>query len=111
MEIDEPSPNIKYNFNKADWYEFQTCLTELDNSEIPNTRNLTIDEIDNYIEKLNKNINTAIDRTIPRSKNDHNSTDRYITSTIKDLRKLKSSLITRLNRLTTFNNYTPTNDS
>ncbi|XP_076383724.1 uncharacterized protein LOC143260972 [Megalopta genalis] len=111
MEIDQPIPTIKYKFSKTDWHEFKTNLTNIDDTEIPNTRNLTIDEINKHIEKLNANINTAIDRTVPRITDDYNSTDRYITPTIKNLRRVKSTLITRLNRLSAINNYTPANDT
>ncbi|XP_076660285.1 uncharacterized protein LOC143363606 [Halictus rubicundus] len=109
--IDEPTHTKKYNFNKVNWLDFQTNLLTIDNTIIPNTRNLTIEEIDNYTDKLNTSINSAIDNTIPRIPNDYNSTDRYITPTIKNLKKLKSTLITRLNRLTAITNYTAVNDT
>ncbi|XP_076660758.1 uncharacterized protein LOC143364146 [Halictus rubicundus] len=109
--IDEQIHSAKYNYNKTNWQDFQENLLNSDNTIIPNTRNLTIDEIDNYIEKLNTSIISAIDNTIPRISNDYNSTDRYITPTIKKLKKLKSTLITRLNRMTAITNYTTANDT
>ncbi|XP_076660043.1 uncharacterized protein LOC143363333 [Halictus rubicundus] len=109
--IDEPTETSKYNFNKADWHDFQKDLLTRDNTQIPNTRNLTIVEIDNYIDTLNASINAAIDNTIPRISNDYNSTDRYITPTIKNLKKLKSILLIRLNRMTAVNNYTTAYDT
>lgn len=109
--FDEVPPNIKYNFSKADWKKFKKTLLEKDPVVIPNDRNLTTDEIDDHISKLNTYILEAIETTIPRIDDNFNSTDRYITPKIRNLRKQKSSLITQINRLSNLRNYTQANDA
>ncbi|KOC58596.1 RNA-directed DNA polymerase from mobile element jockey, partial [Habropoda laboriosa] len=66
LEIDESTTPQRYNFNKADWTEFKSFLTETDDTTLPNNRNLSVDQIGNYIDKLSYNINKAIDHATPR---------------------------------------------
>ena len=49
FEIDENKPNIKYNYNKANWPKFKTNWNDNNNIDTTNDRNLTMDEIDKYI--------------------------------------------------------------
>ena len=52
FRIDENNPSKKHNYNKADWPKFKTNLNNNNNTNIPNDRNLTIDEIYKYIEHI-----------------------------------------------------------
>ena len=96
FEIDENNPDIKCNYNKADWPKFKAHLNN-NNIDIPNDRDLTINEIDKYIEQLNTNIINAIDQATEHA-NNYNSSDRYITPQIKKLKKEKSQLISKINK-------------
>lgn len=111
LEIEETTTHDKYNFNKTNWTKFRNFLTETDDTCIPNNRNLTINEIDDFIDKLSDNINKAIEHSTPRIPNNQNATDKYITPLIRRLRKQKSHILTQINRLTRPENYTITNDS
>lgn len=64
---------------------------------IPHNRNLTNEEIDEWLIDTEKYITKTMEKTIPRSKTT-NSMDKYINKKIKRLRKDKSYLITLLNR-------------
>ncbi|CAK9799903.1 RNA-directed DNA polymerase from mobile element jockey [Anthophora quadrimaculata] len=110
LEIDETVTQNRYNFKQADWIKFKNYLIETDGTMLPNNRNLTIDEIDEYIDKLSDNINNAIDHATPQIPKNSNSTDKYITPLIKRLRKQKSYILTQINRLTKPENYTRAND-
>ncbi|XP_076751563.1 uncharacterized protein LOC143423842 [Xylocopa sonorina] len=104
--FDETIPLIKYDFSSTDWTTFNDFLINHHQQIIPNNRNLTTNEIDNHIDTLNKSILQAIETTVPRIDHDKNSTDKYITPKIKNLRKQKSYTITQINRLTNPWNYT-----
>lgn len=45
FEIDENNPDVKYNYNKADWSKFKAHLNDV-NIDIPNNSNLTTDRRD-----------------------------------------------------------------
>lgn len=49
-------PNPTYNYKKASWRKFQKCTLNNYTLDIPFNRNLTIDEIDKYIEDRKNNI-------------------------------------------------------
>ncbi|KOC61611.1 hypothetical protein WH47_05758 [Habropoda laboriosa] len=111
LEIDETVAPKKYNFNKTDWTQFKNFLIETDDTILPNNRNLTTDEIDEYIDKLSDNINKAIDHATPQIPKNQNATDKYVTPLITRLRKQKSYTLTQINRLTKPENYTIANDT
>lgn len=69
LEIDKLVTPNKYNFHKVDWSKFAKFLTRTDITDIANDRNLNIKEIDILLDKLNDNINSATEYTIPRIKN------------------------------------------
>ncbi|XP_017796810.1 PREDICTED: uncharacterized protein LOC108578067 [Habropoda laboriosa] len=79
LEIDETVAPKKYNFNKTDWTQFKNFLIETDDTILPNNRNLTTDEIDEYIDKLSDNINKAIDHATPQIPKNQNATDNAYT--------------------------------
>ncbi|CAK9806151.1 Probable RNA-directed DNA polymerase from transposon X-element [Anthophora plagiata] len=108
--FDETVKEIKFNFNRTDWTTFKEYLNNHNNPIIPNNRNLKTNEIDIHIDTLNKNILHAIENTVPRIDHNTNSTDKYITPRIKNLRKQKSYIITQMNRLTNLRNYTSAHD-
>ncbi|CAK9832643.1 RNA-directed DNA polymerase from mobile element jockey [Anthophora retusa] len=111
LEIDEIVTPDKLNFNKTDWSKFKNYLEKTDDTMLPNNRNLTIDEIDKYIDKFSNHINNALDQATPRIPNNRNSADKYVTPHIKRLRQHKSYLLTQINRLTKLENYTHANDT
>ncbi|CAK9813144.1 Nucleic-acid-binding protein from transposon X-element [Anthophora plagiata] len=108
--FEETVTEIKFNFNRTDWTTFKEYLNNHNNPIIPNNRNLKTNEIDIHIDTLNKNILHAIENTVPRIDHNTNSTDKYITPRIKNLRKQKNYIITQMNRLTNLRNYTSAHD-
>ncbi|XP_011882971.1 PREDICTED: uncharacterized protein LOC105570409 [Vollenhovia emeryi] len=84
------------NYNKADWDKFQELLS-LDKLVIPNNRNLSIKEIDEYIMELETSIKSAMNASIPQVKNT-NSVDKYMNSKIKKLQKQKNFIVSLIHR-------------
>lgn len=66
-------PELKYNFKKTNWKKFNSnLLRELDTFDtIPNNRNLTNSEIDNYIQRLNNFIINSINKSVPKFNNNN----------------------------------------
>ena len=62
FEIDENNSSIKYDYSEANWHKFRKHLND-NNADIPSNRNLTTDEIDKYIERLNT-ITNSIDHAV-----------------------------------------------
>lgn len=67
--LDIQTALVKYVFDKVDWIKFKIHLIENNDIDISNDINLTIDEIDSYIIKLNKHINNTLDYVVPRINN------------------------------------------
>lgn len=102
-------PNPTFNYKKANWRKFQKYLMDNYNLELPFNRNLTIDEIDSYIIKLEETIIDAIGKIIP--KNDPLSNPgqwKYINNRIKNLHSYKNRLITILHNTIKLQNFTNT---
>lgn len=97
LEISSTSKEQKFNYNKADWKKFQNTLTQKIN-EIPNNRNLSLEEINTYINTLDNNILESMEISIPKNKQT-NSTDKYISHRYKKLKKYKSYILTSIHRL------------
>ncbi|XP_074112931.1 uncharacterized protein LOC141536352 [Cotesia typhae] len=100
--IDRQQTLHRFNFKATKWGKFQHKLQSYYNTIIPDDKNLTIKEIDEFIEDINKSILTTIEETVPKFK-PHNNLHKYINSRIKKLQKNKSSLITELHKLQTNN--------
>ncbi|XP_076379050.1 uncharacterized protein LOC143259674 [Megalopta genalis] len=98
LDIDVPIK--KNNYNKADWPLFEKHLEDKhEEFTIPNDRNLSTNEIDDYLIQINEHIIEAINNTVPKYNHNQNSTDKYITPNIDRLRKDKSYLITQINNI------------
>lgn len=91
-----PEPS-RPNFNKAKWEVFTKTLEEVD-FNIPNDRNLTLSEIDIFLEKINNKISEALEIAILKG-NNINSTDKYINKEIRQLQKEKSKLLSQIHKL------------
>ncbi|KAL6417501.1 hypothetical protein ACFW04_012685 [Cataglyphis niger] len=79
--------NHNLNYNKADWKKFKTTLTKAE-IDIPKNRNLSINEINDFIDTLESLITDAMNESIPKIKSS-SSVDKYINSKIKKLQKQK----------------------
>lgn len=83
---------------KNKWRKFSKELLNIHINEVPTNRNLLDDEIDTHIEALTKDINTMLMKHAIRGSN--NLTSPYINNkNLIRLHKLKSSLLTELNKL------------
>ncbi|KAH0557753.1 hypothetical protein KQX54_011353 [Cotesia glomerata] len=100
--IDRQQTLHRFNFKATKWDKFQHKLQSNYNTIIPDDKNLTIKEIDEYIEDINKSILTAIEEAVPKFK-PHNNLYKYFNSRIKKLQKNKSNQITELHKLQTNN--------
>ncbi|XP_012148653.2 uncharacterized protein LOC100877339 isoform X1 [Megachile rotundata] len=90
------SPKRPLNYAKTDWKKFQTDLTNSWNIEIPLDRNITNQEIDSFLTEITKTILLEIKRKVPTLP-DYNSTELYLNTEIRNLYKIKSSLLMTLN--------------
>lgn len=88
--------NQKYNYKLADWEKFTNTLKHDFKLEIPNDKNLTIQETIEYLQKID-NIKEGIKKVIPKVKL-KNSVDSYLNSNIINLQKFKSHVLTQLHR-------------
>lgn len=92
------TPNARFNYKKTNWKKFEEYLQEhRDDYQIPQNRNLTIEEIDNNITALEEHIKKAISKVIPQTTyKQNNYFDKYTSHKIKKFRKIKSTLISKL---------------
>ena len=86
---------IKYNYNGTNWKTFNKKITKLSTKEIniPNNKNLSNEEIDLYLEKINAIILKCIEKIVPKQ----NKTDSMLkisNTIIRKLHKEKSQLLT-----------------
>ncbi|KAL6419210.1 hypothetical protein ACFW04_011526 [Cataglyphis niger] len=88
--------NHNLNYNKADWKKFKTTLTKAE-IDIPKNRNLSINEINDFIDTLESLITDAMNESIPKIKSS-SSVDKYINSKIKKLQKQKNHVLSLIHR-------------
>nr|XP_034178590.1 uncharacterized protein LOC117603495 [Osmia lignaria] len=94
----ETSPRRhRFLYKKTNWEKFQETAEANYQRNIPANRNLSNEEIDDWLRDTEIYIKEVMEETIPRSKT-HNSTDKYMNKKIAGLRKDKAYLITQLNR-------------
>lgn len=92
----------KYNYKKTSWKRFAKELDQRFNIKVPNNRNCTTHEIDEYLLNINKVILNTIEASVPKFK-PTDSTQRFITPSIKRLQQQKAQAITLLNRTKKYN--------
>ncbi|KAL7294266.1 hypothetical protein TKK_0012282 [Trichogramma kaykai] len=96
--IDVTPQKDAWNFKGTDWRRFRLYLKNNHNINIPANRNLTNEEIDDYLSVMNDAICEAMQRWIPRFTS-VNSTEKYTNNKINKLQRDKAMLITCLNYL------------
>ena len=100
LDFEATQGENRRNFHKANWPKFSKLLTDSSaNFNIPPDRNLSIQEIDNFLKQLNKNISSAIEQSVSKHNTNITSTDKYITPAITNQRLIKSSIITSIHNL------------
>lgn len=95
--LEEKTSNISYNFAKTNWKNFATFLDKSADLNIPATRNLTNQEIDEALNRVEKCIRDAITKKVPRIK-PVSVLSEYTTKEIKELYKHKAHIITQINK-------------
>ncbi|XP_053593741.1 uncharacterized protein LOC128667485 [Microplitis demolitor] len=91
-----PTP-VRYNYKKANWTRFADHLENNITEHLPHDRNLTINEIDTNILKLENYIQDAISTTIPIVKdNTKKGCQKYVNHKIIKLHRYKSALVAEL---------------
>lgn len=97
--LDTKEKHLTYNFKATNWKKFEkNMVATISNNTIPNNVNLSNDEIDNYIEQIHKQIEDAIQKTVPKY-NIKNNMSLFENSTIKNLKKQKSKLLSSIFQL------------
>lgn len=99
------SPERRPNYYKANWNKFRkTATLGIKDLKIPHDKNLSIQEIDKYLDHLEKATQKAIDKSIPTTKTP-NSSEIYLNKKIKVLQKNKNYLLNQLNTINNRNDY------
>ncbi|XP_044594068.1 uncharacterized protein LOC123271737 [Cotesia glomerata] len=88
----------KFNYKATNWSRFTKFLDKNHPPPPPDDKNLTNNDLDEYISTLTKTIQTEIDSTVPHFEK-QDSVLKYLNTRIKKLQKNKSKLITDLHRL------------
>lgn len=85
----------KYNYGKANWEKFTKKLEESITNNVPNNKNLSIVEVEKYLDQCNQKIISTMEEIIPKIK-DKNTMETYINNKIKKLQKQKNKLLTQI---------------
>ncbi|XP_076765109.1 uncharacterized protein LOC143432224 [Xylocopa sonorina] len=107
LQIDTEEQKPRINLYKTDWLKYRKYLTENDNTNIPNNKNISNNEIDIQLHLINNSITKALEHASPKINSNISTTDKYVTEEIKYLRKIKSRTITKIHNLKKIQNYTP----
>ncbi|XP_008555147.1 uncharacterized protein LOC103576621 [Microplitis demolitor] len=92
-----PRHNIKFNFKKTNWRKLTQHLDDNYTEKLPHDRNLTVDEINSSILKIEEKIHEAINKIVPRAKIDtKKGCQKYTNNKIKKLHHNKTILIAEL---------------
>ncbi|XP_076238648.1 uncharacterized protein LOC143181875 [Calliopsis andreniformis] len=82
----------------TNWDKFTDKLANSYNLEIPDNRNLSKYEIEDYLIKINSIILNAMNNVIPKFKTENN-TSKYVNNKIKKLQKAKRELVSILHKI------------
>lgn len=88
----------RLNYKATKWKKFAKKIAALDNITIPEDRNLTIPEIDEYVQKISTLISKSASIVVPKIKANDN-TLQYVNRKIRKLQKRKSQLVSLLHYL------------
>lgn len=86
----------KYNYRMTDWEKFENTLKHDFKFDIPNDKNLTIQETTEYLKQIDNIIIEGMKKVIPKIK-PKDEVDTYLNSNIK-LQKFKSHVLTQLHK-------------
>lgn len=89
---------IKHNFAKTNWDKFESHLNNSPDLNIPANRNLSNQEIDDALDKVEKCIREAISKKVPKIKQ-VSVLSEHTTREIKELYRHKSHIINQINKL------------
>ncbi|KAL6261894.1 hypothetical protein P5V15_006978 [Pogonomyrmex californicus] len=95
LELEPVITKYKYNFRKTNWEKFTETLHGKITNNIPVNRNLSIEEIYQYLKESDVKILETIEQVVPRFM-EKDSINPYINDKIHKLQKQKNKLLTRL---------------
>jgi len=98
LELETNNIKHKYDFKKTDWKKFSSTLRETIIDKIPNNRNLTNSEINEYLQEIDNKILDTMEKIIPKIK-EKNSVNSYINEKILKLQKQKNKILTKIHHL------------
>lgn len=98
FELEDRNSERKYNLRNMNWEKFRKTLTESINIKVPNNRNLTMNEITEYIQMFDKKIQETLMKTAPKI-TQKNTVDTYINGKIRKLQKNKNKILSAIHHL------------
>lgn len=90
-------------FKKTKWNEFTKYLDDEHKIRPPIDKNMNKNEVDEFISNLTNTINASIKKIVPLA-TQYDNTHCYVNHKIIKLHKIKSQLITRMNKIKKINN-------
>lgn len=97
--FEKPTPKNKLNFNQTDWSSFyHKMFNHPSLPSISEKNNLSIREIDNYLDEIDELLLQTLKETTPPPKN-YDSISRYINGRISEGQNIKSYLLSCIHRM------------
>lgn len=87
----------RYNYRATDWEKFTKALNQNFKTDIPNDKNLSIQETTEYLKQIDNIIREGIKKNIPKIK-PKDGVDIYLNTNIINLQKFKSHILTQLHK-------------
>lgn len=97
FKLEDTENIITFNYREANWEKFKDELKKKLKSDIPNDRNLSMEEILKNLNDINSAIWSTMVETIPGIVH-KNSMESYVNEKIKKLTKHKKKILTQLHR-------------
>lgn len=110
LELFEVPTEYTLNYRKTNWENFRSGLKQVkerykkkngiqeETPIIPDNRNLDKEEIEKYLEDLNKLIKETIEWKVPKIKK-KNSTECFLNEAIEKMQKEKSGVLTKIKKI------------
>lgn len=94
--LDRTPEKLLFDFGRTDWKKLQKKLTSVSqNNKVQNSRNMTNGEIDQCIDMIDRQIETAIEQVVPKFKKSDNMSA-FSNPTIRRLQQQKSKLVSEI---------------
>ncbi|XP_034949284.1 uncharacterized protein [Chelonus insularis] len=92
---------VVYDYKATNWQAFAEFLQTSSTTDIPATRNLNRDEINEFFQAIDNEIITAIEHMTPQKDVNIDSVLKYVNNKIRKLQRVKSKLLTIRRKINT----------